>query len=266
MAVTLAEADELIQLAQDAGVTLTIGYTQRFNPKFAYVKQCVVDGTLGKPVSALISRHLTRGLGAKIAGRGDLGPVQMEGTHDIDLVLWWMGEGVRPVRVYAQAVDGVMRDAYGLPDCVWTIVTMSDGTAFTIGSNWNLPLESSGYCSATIEFVCTNGALFIDDSHRDVILSTVDKGLLRPLSTMPGQQVGSIFQGPLETETRAFLDAVALDQPVLVTPEQARLVMEVTLAADLSAQRQRPVELPLWDDVLAEQHAGAAGTLPAARE
>jgi hypothetical protein len=38
---------------------------------------------------------------------------------------------------------------------------------------------------------------------------------------------------------------VACDRPVLVTPEQARQVMEVTLAADLSAERHQPVILPL---------------------
>jgi len=38
---------------------------------------------------------------------------------------------------------------------------------------------------------------------------------------------------------------VAGDRPVLVTPEEARLVMEVTLAADLSAERNAPVSLPL---------------------
>jgi hypothetical protein len=40
---------------------------------------------------------------------------------------------------------------------------------------------------------------------------------------------------------------VALDRPVLVTPEQARQVMEITLAADLSAERHQPVTLPLED-------------------
>jgi predicted dehydrogenase len=78
-----------------------------------------------------------------------------------------------------------------------------------------------------------------------VILSTVRKGLARPLSTMPGEPVGHVFQGAMEAETRAFVECVALDQPVLVTPEQARQVMEVTLAADRSAARGLPVELPL---------------------
>jgi scyllo-inositol 2-dehydrogenase (NAD+) len=49
----------------------------------------------------------------------------------------------------------------------------------------------------------------------------------------------------MERETTHFLEAVALDRPVLVTPEQARQVMEVYVAADLSAERNEPVKLPL---------------------
>jgi myo-inositol 2-dehydrogenase/D-chiro-inositol 1-dehydrogenase len=46
-------------------------------------------------------------------------------------------------------------------------------------------------------------------------------------------------------ETVHFLEAVALDKPVLVTPEHARMVMEVYIAADLSAEKNQPVDLPL---------------------
>jgi scyllo-inositol 2-dehydrogenase (NAD+) len=242
MALELEEADELIALAN--GKKFAIGYTQRWNPKYAYLKQCVVEGTVGQPVTAMISRHITRAIGAKIAGRGDLGPVQMEGTHDIDLLLWWL-EPARARRVYAQSADGIMRQQYGLPDCTWTMVTLDSGATFTVGSNWNLPLETPGLSSTTVEFVGTDGAVFVDEGHRDLLVSTVKSGLQRPLGTMPGQQVGHVYQGAMDAETRHFIDCVALDQPVLVTPTQARHVMEVTLAADLSVARAAPVDLPL---------------------
>ena len=45
------------------------------------VKQCLEDGTLGEFVSALVSRHITRSLGNKIAGRVKLSPAAMEATH-----------------------------------------------------------------------------------------------------------------------------------------------------------------------------------------
>ena len=48
-------------------------------------------------------------------------------------------------------------------------------------------------------------------------------------------------------ETMHFLEAVVYDRAVMVTPEHARMVMEVYIAADLSAERNEPVTLPLQD-------------------
>jgi predicted dehydrogenase len=70
MARTLGEADALLEVAEAAGATLTVGYTQRFQPKLAFVKEQFDRGALGQPTTILISRHLTRELGAKIASRG----------------------------------------------------------------------------------------------------------------------------------------------------------------------------------------------------
>src|SRR6266540_4481100 len=70
IALELSEADELIKLSGENKLKFSIGYSQRFNPKYAYVRKLIRDGTIGKPVSALVSRHITRGLGSKISGRG----------------------------------------------------------------------------------------------------------------------------------------------------------------------------------------------------
>ena len=244
MGLELKEADELIRLARAENLKLTIGYTQRFNPKYAYVKKCLVDGTLGRPVTALVSRNVSRSIGNKIGGRVRLSPAVMEATHDIDFLLWCL-EGLRPTRVYAQSVYRIMEQVHGVPDCSWIMVTMDDGTVFTVGAGWALPPGYPHFSTATIEFVATEGALLIDDTHRDIVLNTMKTGMVLPLSTMPGEQVGHVYQGPMEAETIHFIEAVALDRPVLVTPEQARQVMEVTLAADLSAERNAPVALPL---------------------
>ena len=86
IALELAEADELIEKAKSNRLKFTIGYSQRFNPKFAYAKKKMTDGTLGEPMSAVVSRHITRGLGDKISGRGKLSPAAMESTHDLDFL------------------------------------------------------------------------------------------------------------------------------------------------------------------------------------
>jgi hypothetical protein len=37
---------------------------------------------------------------------------------------------------------------------------------------------------------------------------------------------------------------------VMVTPESARMVMEVYIAADLSAERNEPIDIPLSNEAL----------------
>ena len=101
IALELWEADELIMLAKRNNLKFTIGYSQRFNQKIAYAKKKIVDGTLGKVVSVLVSRHLSRALGKKIASRVRLSPVVMESTHDLDFVMWLL-EPAKPVpRLFA---------------------------------------------------------------------------------------------------------------------------------------------------------------------
>jgi predicted dehydrogenase len=246
IALELAEADTLIAAARERNLKFTIGYSQRFNPKFAFVRKSIRDGTIGRPVSALVSRHITRSLGKKISGRIKLSPAAMEATHDLDFVLWCL-EPARPVRVYSQVNFGAMRDAGAtqVPDTQWITVTMDSGVSFVIGAGWSLPPGYPNFSTTWIEFVGTEGAVMVDDSHRDVVLNTMQKGMVLPMSTMPGEAVDHTYAGPMAAETIHFLEAVALDRPVLVTPEHARMVMEVYLAADQSAETNAPVTLPL---------------------
>ena len=244
IALSLDEADELMAIAREKNLKFTIGYSQRFNHKFVYVKKCLDEGTVGQPVSVLVSRHITRSLGKKISGRVKLSIAAMEATHDIDFVLWCL-EPARPVRVYSQVAFGVMKATHNCPDTQWLMITMDSGVVVTIGAGWTMPPGYPNYSGTWIEFVATDGMLVVDDTHRDVIVNTVEKGIQLPMSSMPGEPVQHVYAGPMANETRHFLETVAYDRPVMVTPAQARQVMEVYLAADISAERHEPVDLPL---------------------
>ncbi len=250
IALSLFEADELIALARRNNLKFTIGYSQRFNTKVAYAKKKIVDGTLGRPVSVMVSRHLSRSLGKKIASRVRLSPAAMESTHDLDFVFWLL-EPAKPVRVYAQGAYGYMQPVNGSYDVMWTTVTMDNGVLVAIGGGWNLPPSYPNYCATWIEITGTEGSLFLDDTHRDNWLNTVSGGTQFPMSTMPGEQVDHVFAGQMGPETIHFLESVILDRPVMVKPESARVVMEVYSAADLSAERNEPIDLPLSNEALA---------------
>jgi scyllo-inositol 2-dehydrogenase (NAD+) len=244
IALTLDEADDLIRTAEEKGVKFTVGYSQRFNTKQALVKRSLNDGTLGDPVSVLVSRHITRSLGAKIGSRTKLSPAAMEATHDIDFSLWCL-EPRRPVRVYSQVAWGARQAEHGVPDTQVLVITMDDGVTVTIGAGWSLPPGYPNFSATWIEFIGTDGALMMDASHKDIVLNTMKDGVRFPLSTMPGEYVDHVYAGPMERETIHFLEAVAYDRPVMVDPRLARQTMEVYLAADLSAETGQVVELPL---------------------
>jgi predicted dehydrogenase len=244
IALEIWEADELIAISKRNNLKFTIGYSQRFNPKIAYAKKKITDGTLGRVVNVMVSRHLSRSLGKKIASRVKLSPAAMESTHDLDFVFWLL-EPAKPVRVYSQGAYGYMEHINGSYDCMWTTVTMDNGMLVVIGGGWNLPPSYPNFSSTWIEITGTEGALILDDTHRDHWLNTVSEGTRFPMSTMPGEQVDHVFAGQMGPETIHFIESILLDRPVMVAPEHARMVMETYTAADLSAEINEPVDLPL---------------------
>lgn len=251
IALELWEADELIAISRDKGVKFTIGYSQRFNSKIAYAKKSITEGRLGNVVNVMVSRHLSRNLGAKIANRVKLSPAAMESTHDLDFVMWLLEPAV-PVKVYSQGAYGYMKDLNGSYDCMWSTVTMSDGTLVVVGGGWNLPPSYPNYCGTWIEITGTEGALILDDTSRDNWLNTVKDGTQYPMSTMPGEYVDHMFAGQMGPETIHFLEAVLMDTLPMVAPEHARMVMECYSAADISAEIGDPVTLPLSNASLAQ--------------
>ena len=242
IAPTLREADEAIKLIEVNNLKFTIGYTRRFDPKYAFINKSLKSGKLGQPVTCLISRNITREIGNKIKSRSKMSPAAMGGTHSIDFLLWCLQPRL-PVKVYSQQAGKLFNKISETPDHQWIIVTMDDGTTITAGSGWVLPLGHPQYSQSWIEVIGTEGSLTVDDTHREVSINTTKHGIRYPLSSMPGEQVDPVFAGAMVDETLHFLDAVANDNPVLATAQEARLVMEVTIAADLSAKRGEAIYL-----------------------
>ena len=69
------------------------------------------------------------------------------------------------------------------------------------------------------------------------------------MSSMPGEPVGHVNAGPMAEETNNFIDAILFNKPVIVKPREARVVMELYQAADLS-ERGEPINLPINIDPL----------------
>ena len=105
--------------------------------------------------------------------------------------------------MYSQVNYGAMREASGadVPDTQYITVTMDSGVSFVICAGWSLPPAYPNFAMTWIEFVGTEGALIIDDTHRDTMLTTMKTGIVHPMSTMPGEAVAHTYAGPMAAET-----------------------------------------------------------------
>ena len=156
------------------------------------------------------------------------------------------------MRVYSQGAYGYMEPINGSHDVMCH--DRDDGQRRGGDDRRRLEFAAESYpnyCSTWIEITGTDGALVLDDTARDHWLNTEATGQVFPMSTMPGEQVDHVFAGSMGPETIHFLESCIRDTPVMVTPESARMVMETYTAADLSADRNEPVDLPLSNETIA---------------
>ena len=92
---TIVEAEEIVEAAAKAGVTLMIGHVVRFFPEFALARKMVLEGAVGKP-AAIRTR---RGGGAPKGSLGWFMDHERSGgvlldlaIHDFDWLQWTFGK------------------------------------------------------------------------------------------------------------------------------------------------------------------------------
>jgi predicted dehydrogenase len=259
IAMSLKDADRMMNEAKRAGVDLHVGYSRRFKRFYLLAKEQILQGRLGKILGGTGRAYASRAQFFQILQRSpEATPVLDCLTYYVELFCWFLKDNP-PVEVVARGQKGIFKAAgYGVDDLTWAIVTFADGAVVSLGVNYALPEKypSLGQI-ARMEILGTEGVLLYDDDHKDQVLytehgighsyvpgHTINMAFLS--STAPGDWALGDFWGPLADETRAWLDHLCTGRPcALTTPEEARTTLEVTLAIDRAVRNKEIVKLPL---------------------
>ena len=220
MTATSVEGEKLVQLAKDAGVVLTVGFIERFNPAVVDAKNAIKNRILGDPI--LLEFHREN----KWAGRiTDVGIVADTSVHDIDTARWLFDE--EPNLVFAR-VGTVMSQ------------TKEDFAAITLGfgkqksafivSNWVTPKRLR-----QLTVVCTQGVISLDFVSQEIRFDD-------PIGTQSPRRE---FREPLQAEMEMFLDALRNGRPPLVKPMDGLNNTIVAEAALASGNTGTPIYLNL---------------------
>jgi UDP-N-acetylglucosamine 3-dehydrogenase len=97
LAATGAEARELIDACQGAGIHAAVGHVERFNPALLELRRRTQDGQLGQ-----VFLIATERIGPFPDRVRDVGVIKDLATHDLDLVRWLGGAAVERVSAETQ--------------------------------------------------------------------------------------------------------------------------------------------------------------------
>jgi len=236
---TVAEADDLIRLAAEAGIPLQVGHIERFNPAFEELSKRPIT-----PKFVEAERH------GQFTGRSvDIGAVLDLMIHDLDLLVALVGGPVKEVSAVGAAVFG------GHEDMVNARLVFESGcvahlTASRIAARPKRRMRiwaSEGY--AGIDFVTRKLSLVqqSDDLRRNGLrIDRMDNGAKARLKDeVLGKHLEVLAVGTdrkwdqLTSELRHFVDCVKFGRTPRVTGEDGRdaLALAERIQASLHAHR-----------------------------
>jgi len=223
MALTLEEADAMIDACRSAGVTLMIGHCIRFWPEYVFLKQMVESGDYGDLLSVNLTRY---GEFPSWSSSNWLADERLSGggvldmhIHDMDFALYLLGQP-------DESVSWGTIDDRG-PGHAFTTMRFGKTIAHLEGG-WNFPTRTP--FKMAFRAVFERGAAIMDGGP----LTVYQPGREPLVPTFPEMQAsggGNISNlGGYYHETRYFLDAIVNDRPLeTVTPESSRESLRMVL-------------------------------------
>jgi predicted dehydrogenase len=252
------EGQKLLAAADEYGVRVYTGFTQRFRRRYLAIKEHVNQGFIGDVTSAKATIYLAESVARAVISRaGSTTPSINTMTYLFDLLTWYL-DGDKPETVYAAgSTRGRISEEYGVPDSTWCVLRYANGMVANLGVSWELPEFWPAYV-ATMDFELfgREGTVSVKDDHRDVLMAsrkpipspytpdaTMNVAMLG--SYMPGDWALGEHFGAMQEETHAFINAVGQGRqdPILATGEEGMDVLVISRAVDESAQSGEVVTL-----------------------
>ncbi len=240
IALTLADADRMIEAARKHRVRLGIGFMRRYSPVLDAMRDWLGSGGLGRPV--MYHTIDIRGLRPKREmhdANANAGPVVDQGVHEYDT--WSYVFGAQPVSVSAQGLklaEGraelahIRELAY---DTANVIVHYSSGDVGSLVISWGLPPDTMAPGGPQRIFGPKGLALAaFTDAVQEV-------RVLRPDGSW--DVVSASSEDMYQREIAGFARCVLEGRPLPATGEDGRAALQVALAALESIRTGQTVAL-----------------------
>lgn len=245
LALSLREADRMIEAAERTGLKLMVAHVLRFFPDYMRMKEMVDAGAVGEIAIARAFRGgslppWNQSWFADIQKSG--GAVVDLSIHDVDFLIWCFNEPVD--RVFAKAERLTHRDITAND---YTLINMrfeGGGIALVEGS-FALPKQFP--FTMKMELSGRKGMLQLDNQTPVPIKLYTDSSAqgFAPETLHWKPTLHPLPLDPFYREVEHFVDCVLEDRRPMTDAVESRKSLEVCLAALESAKEGVPVKLPM---------------------
>ena len=236
LSLTLQGCDAAIAAVEAAGVKLQVGFMRRYDPAYLAAKQKIDDGVIGNPVMFKSVGRDPQRTSIEFAKRENSGGLIMDmGIHDFDLARWLMGSEVE--RVYSEGECLVFPELKDVNDIDNAVISLKfeNGAVGAVDVSRNAVY---GYDVRT-EIMGSEGSLYIGREQQTPLLVKTRTGITHDTVPYFMERFGEAYA----TEIKDFINCLEKDKTPAITGEDGRKATAIGLAATISLDEYRPVEL-----------------------
>ena len=252
LAVTLEEADAMIDACKKAGVKLMYAEELCFAPKYERVRHLVKEGAVGEVYMLKQSEkhsgpHTDWFYDVNLAGGGVLMDM---GCHAMEWFRWMLGNA-KAKSVYASMSTVYHKERTKGEDNSIVIIEFENGVTAVAENSW----AKHGGMDDRSEVHGTGGVIYADLFMGNSAISYSKHGYgyaMEKADTTVGWSF-TVFEEAFNQgyphELKHFVDCVRNNKEPLVTGEDGRVVLEILYAAYASAGQGKKIMLPFKADV-----------------
>jgi UDP-N-acetylglucosamine 3-dehydrogenase len=230
----VADARDIVGLAEQRGVVMAVGHIERHNPAVRYAQTAAQRGQFGKVITASAKRV------SSYPGRiSDVGVVIDLAIHDLDIIRYVTGSDVEAVF----AAGGIQASGKH-EDHADIMVMLSNGATGLVEVNWLTPMKIR-----KLALTCSLRYVEIDYVNQtvDISSSTAMDVDTADLSQIPQEHdhrhITLKKQEPLKNELLDFLEAIEKKKKPLVTGDDGVEAVKIARAALESIKTRKVVEM-----------------------